>query len=761
MRGTSGQTTADVRYMLLDSTYRDRYLYPEPCSYTVPFQRAMGTNIQSSVNPVTSQYPAFNFQWTTLYLVPPQTDNTYFSGKVVGGSPQQPVLDELIDQLIGLNQTSNTSYINETYTECYGFLNQIKFFYGYTTPPDEPERSAFYRIMRYDPITRTATLDRAISGFVSGTSTDYCILNDSTNFSAVDDTYLNIVLQGWQFDQIDASSLQAIFTSISPSYKNNTGRFITTTSTLYLWDMTINEIIQVTYGSGYLFNLTKGFSSSWKVTDAYMLFIDNYPSRTGFFDEMNTTAAIFSFTLDANGSIMSVDIDDPGSGYIIPPTLYATMDNDAPSRQAVITCTINDNGEVDSTEIVDGGLDYKKAFTSITPAAFVANSTIYTWKIIDGGAGFYAGDSVGVYLDCTITTGLNVNIETIARMTVSGVTNTGAIQSLHLDWPGYNYACGGEYLIKLYTRKNTTGDTRSSLVPAKIQVQQTAPYLELASTQPIYSGSYIMPVVCTAMFNTTTNPTTRTANANLQIAPTNSIPPTVPRVGQTISSTYSSEQNDNMFYGTYPILNVFPVTGMNNLYGVQVDIRDDALLERLNFSQLPLNSIFESIPYSYAIMEYKTDGVTSLDYSGSTVSSNQPVCYQMRIVSLILPNQILSTATGGLTSMYPFIFVEISNDTSPMGHNRNIIYSNNPNSLTATFSCHVSDVNSPAITNFIKIWSDGTYQVLKFKPNDNIRVRVFLPSGEDFKTNVTDYLPPVSVNPLLQISILVEMVRIG
>jgi len=744
--------------MLLDSTYRDRYLYPEPCSYTVPFQRAMGTNIQSSVNPVTSEYPAFNFQWTTLYLGPDQPDK-YFTGNVVGGSPQQPVLQQSIDELIGLNQTSPTSYINETYTECYGFLNQIKFFYNTATPPTGEALNAYYRIMRYDPITRTATLDRAIPNFGYGTSTSYCILNDSAN---VANTSLSILLQGWQFDQIDASSLQAIFTSISPSYKNNTGRFITTTSTLYLWDMTINEIIQVTYGSGYLFNLTKGFSSSWKVTDAYMLFIDNYPSRTGFFNEMNTTPATFSVTLDANGSITSVIISDPGSGYIIPPTLYATMKNGAPSRQAVITCTINDNGEVIyPITIVDGGLGYVEASTSITPAAFVANNTINTWKIIDGGAGFYAGDSVGVYLDCTITTGLNVNIETIARMTVSGVTNTGAIQSLNLDWPGYNYACGGEYLIKLYTRKNTTGDTRSSLVPAKIQVQQTAPYMELASTQPIYSGSYIMPVVCTAMFNTTTNTTTRTANANLQIAPTNSIPPTVPRVGQTISSTYSNEQNDNMFYGTYPILTVFPVAGMNNLYGVQVDIRDDALLERLNFSQLPLNDIFGVIPQSYAIMEYKTDGVTSLDYSGSTVSSNQPVCYQMRIVSLILPNQILSTATGGLTSMYPFIFVEISNDTSPMGHNRNIIYSNNPNSLTATFSCHVSDVNSPAITNFIKIWSDGTYQVLKFKPNDNIRVRVFLPSGEDFKTNVTDYLPPVNVNPLLQISILVEMVRIG
>jgi hypothetical protein len=133
----------------------------------------------------------------------------------------------------------------------------------------------------------------------------------------------------------------------------------------------------------------------------------------------------------------------------------------------------------------------------------------------------------------------------------------------------------------------------------------------------------------------------------------------------------------------------------------------------------------------------------------------------MRIVSLILPNQILNTSTGGLTSTYPFLFVEISNDTSPNGHNRNLIYSNNPNSTTATFSCHISDINSPAVTNFIKIWSDGSHQTLKFRPNDNIRVRVFLPDGEDFNTVLTDRMPPLQVNPLLQISILVEIIRVG
>ena len=751
MRGGGGGVTADVRYMLLDSSYRDRFLYPEPSSYTVPFQRAMGTSIQNAVNATTGEYPAFNFQWPTGYLTSTAAaeyyNANYFSGTIVGGSPQQPVLDSSIDILIGINNKD----MDVTSVQATGVINQIKFFYNTTTVPTDT--SSYYVVQRYDPLTRTVLLDRAIPSFVVGSS--FVLYNDST--SAL------VLLQGWQFDVLNSSSVSTILTSVSPSYKNNTGFFINVSSTLYLWDITLNEVVQVMYnGNGYLAVVKasnngvftpSSFSSSWKVTDSYMLFINEPPSITNSFQQLTTTEATFALTFSTYGAIQTVTIVDGGSGYLIPPMLTAVDTSDRPSRFAVITCTIDLTGAVDSVTILDPGYGYNPDYTSLVASAYVMPNTIYEWQIQTPGSGFLLNDYVGIFPFCAIVPTSSEEVtKSVAILRVTSVTSTGGIESLEVVWPGYNYTCTNQYQVVLLP--GTPARTIQQEL-ARIQVTQVVPYVEVLSTTSVGSGSYIMPLICTSMFRVT-------IDGNIQISPTNSVPPSIYRLGTAFPTQLQNDINDNSFYGVFIIGKVFPMTTSNpNLYGLQLTSSDSELLMRLNYILFPVNPYFLPMSTRYAIMTYKTDGVTPLDYSGSTVSSNQQVCYQMRIVSLILPNQILNTATGGLTSTYPFLFVEISNDTSPSGHNRNLIYSNNPNSTFATFSCHISDVNSPAVTNFIKIWSDGSHQTLKFRPNDNIRVRVFLPNGEEFNTVVTDYMPPLHVNPLLQISILVEIIRIG
>ena len=748
--GGGGGMTADVRYMLLDSAFRDRYLYPEPSSYTVPFQRAMGTNLQSAVNPTTGEYPAFNFQWTTRYLSSSSEyyNTNYFSGTIVGGSPQQPVLDSSIDTLIGINNQN----MNVTSMQATGCLNQVKFFYDTTTVPTDT--SSYYVVQRYDPITRTATLDRAISSFVVGAS--FVLYNDSSRAL--------VLLQGWQFDSFNATSVSTILTSVSPSYKNNTGFFITASSTLYLWDVTINEVVQVMYnGSGYVAVVTasnngvftpSAFSSAWSVTDSYLLFINKPPTRTNLFQQLTTTPATFSLTISAYGVITAVIITNPGSGYLIAPTLTAVDSASAPDRFAVITCTIDLTGAVDSVTIMDGGYGYVAATTSMVATAYVMPNTIYEWTILDPGSGFFLNDYVSVFPSCvTVLPESSEQLpKSLAILRVTSVSSMGGIESMEVVWPGYNYTCSNQYQIQLLPG-TPARQVRQQL--ARIQLTQVVPYVEILSTSSIDKGGYLMPLVCTQMFRTT-------LDGFLQISPTNSLPPTIYRQGMSFPTRLQTETNDNAFYGVFTIVKVFSMTSATaNLYGLQLSASNVELLTRLNFILFPVNPLMLPMSASYAILSYRSDGVNSLNYSGSTVSSNQQVCYQMRIVSLILPNQILNTSTGGLTSTYPFLFVEISNDTSPNGHNRNLIYSNNPNSTTATFSCHISDINSPAVTNFIKIWSDGSHQTLKFRPNDNIRVRVFLPDGEDFNTVLTDRMPPLQVNPLLQISILVEIIRVG
>lgn len=162
---------------------------------------------------------------------------------------------------------------------------------------------------------------------------------------------------------------------------------------------------------------------------------------------------------------------------------------------------------------------------------------------------------------------------------------------------------------------------------------------------------------------------------------------------------------------------------------------------------------------NFLILSFTNEGVVPLNYSGSGITNSQMSCYELAITTLILPNVILQSSQGLLTSAYPYLFVEISNETLPSGGNNDIIYSNNPFSTKCTFICSTSDVNNPNITKFVKISSDGAKQIMKFSPYDNLRFRISLPSGETFTSEEKDFLVPNAANPLLQVTILIQILK--
>ena len=163
---------------------------------------------------------------------------------------------------------------------------------------------------------------------------------------------------------------------------------------------------------------------------------------------------------------------------------------------------------------------------------------------------------------------------------------------------------------------------------------------------------------------------------------------------------------------------------------------------------------------NFLILSFSSEGVVPLNYTGSQITQSQMSCYELSVASLILPNLILQTTSGLLTSSYPYVFVELSNETMPSGGNTDIIYSNNPNSTKNTFICPTLDVNNPEITKFVKIASAGS-QIMKFSPYDNLKVRISLPNGQTFKTEVTDYLVPNEPNPRIQITLLVQILQLS
>jgi hypothetical protein len=189
------------------------------------------------------------------------------------------------------------------------------------------------------------------------------------------------------------------------------------------------------------------------------------------------------------------------------------------------------------------------------------------------------------------------------------------------------------------------------------------------------------------------------------------------------------------------------------------------VLEFINFFQTPdLNfyiewdMLFIEEISVINIVDSQYDNYAPLDYNGTMVSTNETVCYEMSIQSLTLPNKEL--ATGSSIAFYPFVYVEIENFTSPSGASPNIIISNNPPSTKAVFTIYIPQVNNASQQKFVSLYGGGT-QIVKFKPNDNLKFSVFLPDGTSFSTLLPDTLTPYPADPSLQIQAVFNLVRVN
>lgn len=158
------------------------------------------------------------------------------------------------------------------------------------------------------------------------------------------------------------------------------------------------------------------------------------------------------------------------------------------------------------------------------------------------------------------------------------------------------------------------------------------------------------------------------------------------------------------------------------------------------------------------VMPVTSDNFVPLEYNGTIVSQNESVCYQIGLKSLTLPNVPL--ASGSQVSFYPYVYVLLENQTAPSGGVKDIIYSNNPPAHRALFVCPVVDVTNPLTAPFVRINASGMVQTIKFKPNDYLHFKVFLPDGTPFQTTQPDNISPVPPNDLLQISAVFSIRRL-
>ena len=189
-------------------------------------------------------------------------------------------------------------------------------------------------------------------------------------------------------------------------------------------------------------------------------------------------------------------------------------------------------------------------------------------------------------------------------------------------------------------------------------------------------------------------------------------------------------------YGTYQIIEYNGFTRKATCYGMYDNT--------LNDTTPTLGNIINIVNVAY-------DNFSPLIYTGTRVSQNQTVCYEIALISIILPNVTLET--GSRIAFYPYIYVELSNTSTPSGASQNLIYSNNPESSRALFIVAISDVVQPINSDFVKLLG-RMRQVVKFKPNDSLRFRVYLPDGELFQPIKKDTFSPYRPDPSLQINAL-------
>jgi hypothetical protein len=240
----------------------------------------------------------------------------------------------------------------------------------------------------------------------------------------------------------------------------------------------------------------------------------------------------------------------------------------------------------------------------------------------------------------------------------------------------------------------------------------------------------------------------------------------------TTGHVYSIREDLPKYFGTLP----GPLTGTSNTFFVDPDtivsvgdfIRFTGPDVSYRVTEYDVDTNLITVSYNsdgnvdpgatFEVLQFTRDNAVPFCYTGSLVSQQEMVCYEIELINLILPNKTLTT--GGRIAFYPHVYVELQNVSGASAGTKCVIYSNNPNAKRMLFRAAIDDIPNPVISPFVKIDGDGMVQTVKFKPNDNFKFGVYLPNGDPLETVDSDQLSPIPPDPLLQVSALFSMRRL-
>lgn len=153
---------------------------------------------------------------------------------------------------------------------------------------------------------------------------------------------------------------------------------------------------------------------------------------------------------------------------------------------------------------------------------------------------------------------------------------------------------------------------------------------------------------------------------------------------------------------------------------------------------------FQICPFSY-------NNIKALKYFGTEVGTGQPICCNVSLTNLIIPNLPILNGYRGTLQNYPFLYVCLFSEKG-ITYNNPII-SNTPASDRALFKVPVTYLQN---NSFLTLGYSGMTQRIPFRINDYLHLQILLPSGEILKfnvgnTNLFNPLLPIPSYPATQI----------
>jgi hypothetical protein len=131
---------------------------------------------------------------------------------------------------------------------------------------------------------------------------------------------------------------------------------------------------------------------------------------------------------------------------------------------------------------------------------------------------------------------------------------------------------------------------------------------------------------------------------------------------------------------------------------------------------------------NYLLTWFSYDSFRSLNYVGTEVF-NQPRCANISLISLQVPAFVpLSNSGGGYISDYPYVWVCLYAEKN-LSYSQPIV-SASPYSKEALFKCSLIGTQP---TKYLQLSSTIGSQTVAFRPNDSLRLKIILPSGEFVK----------------------------